>query len=171
MKSILKLDMDYIVRALTVADEPSLWTMLMYAAHESSIESVQSQPILTRYVEGWGRIGDMGSIALVGENAIASAWLRLWADEDAGFGYIDHAIPELAMAVLPEYRGNGVGTTLLKQVLRSAQGLFPAVCLNVRLDNPVVNLYQRVGFMKVEGSEIINRVGGISFNMVYKFDV
>jgi GNAT superfamily N-acetyltransferase len=171
MKSILKLDTDYTIRALTVADESILWTMLMYAAHESSIESVQSQPIIARYVEGWGRSGDIGSVALINENAIASAWLRLWAEDDAGFGYIDSAIPELAMAVLPEYRGNGVGSSLLKQVLRSAEGLFPAVCLSVREENPVVNLYQRVGFVKVAGSEIMNRVGGISFNMVYKFNV
>jgi hypothetical protein len=42
----LKLDMDYRIRDLTVADEPILWTMLMYAAHEPSLESVQRQPIL-----------------------------------------------------------------------------------------------------------------------------
>lgn len=72
--------MDYTVRALTIADEPILWTMLMYAAHEPSLDSVQSQPILTRYVEGWGRIGDMGFVALVGEKAIASAWLCLGSD-------------------------------------------------------------------------------------------
>ncbi|MBD2317494.1 hypothetical protein [Phormidium tenue] len=38
--------MDYRIRDLTVADEPILWTMLMYAAHEPSLESVQRQPIL-----------------------------------------------------------------------------------------------------------------------------
>jgi GNAT superfamily N-acetyltransferase len=161
--------MDYTVRPLTIEDEPILWTMLMYAAHENSLESVQSQPILSRYVEGWGRFGDMGTVAFVNENAIASAWLCLWTDDDRGFGYIDSTIPELAITVLPEYRGNGVGTTLLQQIL-SAQGLFPAVCLIVRADNPVVNLYQRLRFVKAENKEIVNRVGGNSFNMVYKFD-
>jgi ribosomal protein S18 acetylase RimI-like enzyme len=160
--------MDYTIRDLTIDDEPILWTMLMYAAHETSLTSVQSQPIFARYVERWGRLGDIGAVASVSENEIAAAWLRLWADDDRGFGYIDPAIPELAIAVLPEYRGNGVGTTLLKQVLRSAQGLFPAVSLSVRADNPVVNLYQRLGFVEVEGSEIVNRVGDISFNMVYE---
>jgi ribosomal protein S18 acetylase RimI-like enzyme len=162
--------MDYTVRDLIREDEPILWTMLMYAAHETSLASVQSQPILARYVERWGRLGDIGAVAIANEIAIAAAWLRLWADDDRGFGYIDPAIPELAIAVLPEYRGNGIGTTLLKQVLRSAQGVFPAVCLSVRADNPVVNLYRRLGFIKVEGSEIVDRVGDASFNMVYKFD-
>ena len=45
------------------------------------------------------------------------------------------------------------------------------LCLHVRAKNPVINLYQCVGFVKVAGSEIVNRVGGISFNMVYKFNV
>jgi ribosomal protein S18 acetylase RimI-like enzyme len=162
------MDMDCTVRALTIEDEPILWTMLMYAAHETSLASVQSQPMLARYAERWGRIGDIGAVAILDKNAIAAAWLRLWTDDDRGFGYIDRAIPELAIAVLPEYRGNGVGSRLLKQVLELSQGLFPAVSLSVRADNPVVNLYQRVGFAKVEDSETVNRVGDISFNMVYR---
>jgi ribosomal protein S18 acetylase RimI-like enzyme len=160
--------MDYTVRDLKVSDEPILWTMLMYAAHEDSLESLKNQSILTCYVEGWGRQGDIGAVAIADENAIAAAWLRLWTDDDRGFGYIDPAIPELAIAVLPEYRGNGVGSRLLKQVLELSQGLFPAVSLSVRADNPVVNLYQRVGFVKVEDSETVNRVGDTSFNMVYR---
>lgn len=44
--------MDYTVRDLKVSDEPILWTMLMYVAHENSLKSVKSQSILTCYVEG-----------------------------------------------------------------------------------------------------------------------
>lgn len=101
-------------------------------------------------------------------SAIAAAWLRLWTDDDRGFGYIDSAILELAIAVLSEYRSNGVGSRLLKQALELSQGVFPAVSLSVRGDNPVVNLYQRVGLVKMEDSEIVNRVGDSSFNMVYR---
>ena len=79
---------------------------------------------ITRYVDGWGRIGDMGFVALVGEKAIASAWLRLGSEEDAGFGYIASDIPELAMAVLPEYRGK------LKELSHSAE----THCLMYHLD-------------------------------------
>jgi GNAT superfamily N-acetyltransferase len=100
------------------------------------------------------------------EVAIGAAWLRLWSGDDRGFGYLDDAIPELAIAVLPAYRGQGAGTTLLSHVLNTARGLFPAVCLSVRADNPVVHLYRRIGFVKVEGSEVTNRTGGTSFTMV-----
>jgi GNAT superfamily N-acetyltransferase len=83
----------------------------------------------------------------------------------------DDVTPELAMAVLPDYRGQGVGTQLLNQILETARGLFPAVCLSVRAENPVANLYQRAGFTKVEGSDVVNRTGGISYTMVKKFIV
>jgi GNAT superfamily N-acetyltransferase len=165
------LEMNYAVRALTVEDEPTLWTMLMHAAHEPSLEAVQRQPCLTRYVRDWGRVSDMGFVACVGELSIGAAWLRLWSMGDQGFGSIDDATPELAMAVLPEYRGQGVGTQLLSQILKIAQGLFPAVCLSVRAENPVAKLYERVGFIKVEGSEVMNRTGGISFTMVRRLIV
>ena len=73
------------------------------------------------------------------------------------------------MAVIPEHRGQVICTKLLMQVLESAQSAYPAVSLNVRANNPVVSLYQRAGFVKVEGSEVVNRTGGVSFNMVCRF--
>lgn len=166
---VQSMGMDYAIRALTVEDEKTLWTMLMYAAHEPSLEAVQRQSCLTRYVQGWGRIGDMGFVACVGELSIGAGWVRLWPMDDRGFGGIDDVTPELAMAVLPDYRGQGVGTQLLSRILAAAQGLFPAICLSVRAENPVANLYQRAGFTKVEGSEVVNRTGGLSFTMVRQF--
>jgi GNAT superfamily N-acetyltransferase len=93
----------------------------------------------------------------------------LWQEDEKGFGYISDTLPELAMAVLPEYRGQGIGTQLLANILELANTHYPAVSLNVRADNPAVRLYTRAGFRKVPGSETINRVGGISFNMIYEF--
>jgi ribosomal protein S18 acetylase RimI-like enzyme len=160
--------MPYTLRALTPQDQPIVWTMLMYAAHESSLESVQTQPTLTRYALDWGRSGDLGVVAELAEQAIGAAWLRLWS-VDRGFGYIEDAIPELAMAVAPNYRGQGIGTQLLDQLLTSAQTFYPAVSLSVRASNPALSLYQRTEFLKVTGSEVVNRTGGVSFTMLYRF--
>ncbi len=52
--------MNYAMRALTITDESIVWTMLIHAAHETSLESVQNQPFLSRYATGWGRAGDVG---------------------------------------------------------------------------------------------------------------
>ncbi len=161
--------MEYNIRPLIDGDESIVWKMLMYASHESSLETVKKQPQLSRYAIDWGRMGDMGFVAWFDEHFIGAAWLRLWSRDDKGFGYVDDSIPEFAIAVLPEYRGQGIGTKLLMQVLQSAQNIYPAVSLKIRENNRVINLYQRTGFVKIEGSEVVNRTGGISFNMIRRF--
>jgi GNAT superfamily N-acetyltransferase len=157
------------IRVLTDRDESILWTMLMYAAHESSIDIVRENPDLSRYVRGWGRIGDLGFVAIANNQPIGAAWLRLFSDNDRGFGYIDEGIPELAIAVLPAYRDRGIGTKLLMQTIEFTKNICPAISLSVRADNPAINLYQRAGFVKVDGSEIINRTGGNSLKMIYRY--
>ena len=161
--------MNYTIRPLTVEDEPIIWEMLRYASHESSVKSVRQQPALARYASGWGRVGDLGCIAEQDTVPIGMAWLRLWQGEDKGFGYIDNRIPELAIAVLPDYRGQGIGSRLLRQILAMAQNRFPAASLSVLADNPVVRLYELSGFIKVPGSEIFNRTSTVSFSMVREF--
>uniref|UniRef100_B8HKM9 GCN5-related N-acetyltransferase n=1 Tax=Cyanothece sp. (strain PCC 7425 / ATCC 29141) TaxID=395961 RepID=B8HKM9_CYAP4 len=158
------------MRALLPEDEAVVWEMLRYAAHESSLQTVQDQPALAQYAQGWGRTGDLGFVALCDQQPIGAAWLRLWREGERGFGWLADSIPELAMAVLPEYRGKGIGTELLVQVLAAAKQVYPAVSLSVREDNPAINLYQRAGFVKVAGSEVINRTGGISFKMLCRFN-
>jgi GNAT superfamily N-acetyltransferase len=161
--------MDYTIVDLTDKDESIVWEMLVYAAQQRSIEDLQKQDYLARYAANWGRRGDMGVVAKTDVISIGAAWLRLWLNDDKGFGYIDDSIPELAIAVLPEYRGKGIGTQLLMKVLTSAQSDYPGISLSVRADNPVVKLYQRIGFTKVDGSEII--IDGVisSFKMIHKF--
>lgn len=169
--------MDYTVRVLTVEDEPIVWQFLQYAAHESSVESVRNNPALTIYAKNWGRqVGDLGCVAQQDDLAIGMAWVRLWSGEERGYGYINQRIPELAIAELPDYREQGIGTYLLKNVLAMARdpkakpNRFEAVSLSVRGDNTAVRLYERVGFIRIPGSEILNRTGEISFNMSYKFE-
>jgi ribosomal protein S18 acetylase RimI-like enzyme len=161
--------MDIIVRPLMLKDESIVWEMLRYAAHESSIKSVQQQPDLVRYASEWGRVGDLGYVAFRDMSPIGAAWLRLWLGEDKGFGYVKDEIPELAIAVVPDYRGQGIGTELFTHILDAAKMKYPAVSLSVRANNPVLRLYERTGFIKVPGSEVVNRAGEVSFNMVYEF--
>jgi GNAT superfamily N-acetyltransferase len=161
--------MNFVIRSLMVEDESIVWEMLRYAAHESSIESVRQQPYLARYALNWGRMGDLGYVASIDTNPIGAAWLRLWLEADKGFGYVKDEIPELAIAVLPDYRGQGIGTKLLTQILGTAKMKYPAVSLSVRANNPVVRLYERTGFMKIPGSEVVNRAGEVSFNMMCEF--
>jgi ribosomal protein S18 acetylase RimI-like enzyme len=117
----------------------------------------------------WGRVGDVGYVSFADMSPIGAAWLRLWLGEEKGFGYVRDEIPELAIAVVPDFRGQGVGTKLLEQILNIAKMKYPAVSLSVRSNNPVLRLYERNGFLKIPGSDVVNRLGEVSFNMMCEF--
>jgi ribosomal protein S18 acetylase RimI-like enzyme len=153
------------IRPLTKEDERALWEMLAHAAQEPTMEAVMNHPALARYVEGWGRAHDIGSIAIEASRPIGAAWLRRWTGQDRGFGYIDDAIPELAIAVLPLYRGQGVGTRLLSHLLETARFTHPSISLAVRATNRAARLYERLGFEKVKGSEMFDPRSGWSYKM------
>jgi ribosomal protein S18 acetylase RimI-like enzyme len=169
--------LDYYIRPLTQEDEPFLWQMLYEAAHmaeegESTVEAVVNHPLIAKYVKDWGRASDMGfaAIAFNSSQPIGAAWLRLFTEDDKGFGWVDDTIPELAIAVLPEYTNQGVGTQLLASLLSAAKVSYPAVSLSVRSSNRALNFYQRSGFKVIEGSETINRTGGTSLTLQIDFN-
>ena len=161
--------MRYQLRQLQVDDLTIIWEMLMHAAHESSLEAVRRNPDLALYAEDWGRRGDLGFGAFDGDRAIGAGWIRLWSGEQKGYGHVGDDVPELALAVATDYRGQGIGTALLQQILDSAKTAYPAISLSVREDNPVIRMYERLGFRPVDGSDKPNRVGTRSFNMMVEF--
>lgn len=142
----------------------------MLAAHETTPEAVRDNPQLARYASNWGRAGDSGFAAEMHDDVVSAAWLRLWLDEDKGFGWVRDDVPELAIAVLPAWQGQGVGTALLNAVITASRGVHPAISLNVRAGSPAVRLYERAEFVAVPGSERRNRTGGVSFNMLRELE-
>jgi len=167
--------MDFTIRPLTQQDEPFLWRMLYEAAHMSAegktIQDAMSHPDLAKYVQGWGGKDDLGFVAIhqSDNQPVAAAWLRLLTAENPGYGYIDDRTPELAIATLPEYRNQGIGTQLLTHLLTIAKTSYPSISLSIRSTNPALRLYQRLGWQVVPGSETVNRVGGISCKMKLDF--
>ena len=158
------------LRPLTVEDEPLLWLILMYAAHETSLEAVHQSPALVRYLQNWGRVGDRGWVAEVRSEVVGAAWVRCWPGSDKGYGYVADDVPELAIAVVPEYQGLGIGTRLLTAIKQDVQqNHYAAMSLSVRADNPAMQLYKRFGFVPMENSSVPNRVGGTSLIMLCEF--
>jgi ribosomal protein S18 acetylase RimI-like enzyme len=156
--------MNYPIRSLTPADQPFLWEMLYQALYVAADQTPPPreaiyQPDLARYVQDWGKEGDQGFVAIDDKTGqpIGAVWLRFLIGENQGYGYVDDRTPELGIAVLPEYRGQGVGTALLNALVASPPG---AISLSVAADNPAVRLYQRFGFTIVSetnGSLILQR--------------
>lgn len=161
----------YSYRRLVEVDEPIVWRMLYEAAHVTeegrlSIESIRNDPYLAKYAAEWGRAGDLGVAAFErgrGES-VGAAWVRLLIGGDRGDGYVDDQTPELAVGVTSAHRGRGVGTELLRLLLKTARKPFPGITPTVRTGNPAIRLYERFGFRRLPG-ELMNRVGGQSVKM------
>lgn len=143
------------IRPLTRADQPFLWEMLYQSLYVPEgrppfDRSVLSRPDVARYVKDWGRENDAGFVALDEDGRpIGAIWLRLLKGAERGFGYVDDETPELGVAVLPAYRGRGVGTSLLTRLIEAAGGMYEYISLSVSAGNPAMRLYRRLGFEEV----------------------
>jgi GNAT superfamily N-acetyltransferase len=83
----------------------------------------------------------------------ASYQVVLVGGERAGRLYVDRRDDEIRIvdiALLPEYRGRGVGTRLLGELLAEADAIGKRLSIHVERFNPALRLYERVGFAQVE---------------------
>ncbi len=56
--------------------------------------------------------------------AVGAAWLRLFPASDPVYGFVDALTPKLSVAILPQYRGRGIGSRLLGGLLQEAPVVF-----------------------------------------------
>ncbi|HET9214494.1 MAG TPA: GNAT family N-acetyltransferase, partial [Gaiellaceae bacterium] len=96
------------------------------------VEEVLADPQVALYVEGWGRTGDAGVVAVDGGQPVGAAWYRLFTVDRPGLGFVDEQTPELSIGVLAGARGRGEGTELLRALLQQATAAgFRTVSLSV----------------------------------------
>ena len=146
----------YSIRLLTPEDQPFLYEMMYQTIFVPQggtppPRSVVHEPPIRKYVEAFGRPGDLGFVAVDDEadHPIGAAWVRLLSAEEQGYGFVDEATPELVIAVLPVYREHGLGTALMERLMAAAQAHYPAISLSVWPANPAYRLYLRLGFVVV----------------------
>ena len=144
-------------RQIEKSDEPFLWEMLYQALYVPEGEppfplEILQQPEIKIYVENWGADSDQGVIALNDDRPVGAVWVR----KMKAYGFVAEDIPELTIAVLPEFRGSGIGANLMKQLFSFISPNYEAVSLSVTAANPAMKLYQRLGFEteKVEGNSV-----------------
>lgn len=168
--------MDVRIRTVLPNESTLVFSFLTLAARmpESGepIQKALRDHELTRYWRNWGRQGDLGLVAeseSVGY-PISCAWVRLFSREEAGADYVGEDIAELAVGTIPAARGLGVGTRILQDLLSLCKTRYSGVSLSVRMENPAIRLYERLGFRKTSETPIINRVGTQSLVMLLSFD-
>ena len=151
------------IRPATSADLPFLWDMLFESAfttdevRETWRSDPQPPPELVKYLDGWGRSGDAGVVALdAGGTAVGAAWYRLFTAAERGDGILARlGVPELAIAVEREHRGRRIGADLLEVLTRSAKETgYRCLMLSVDPANThALRLYERIGFVPFDTSD------------------
>ena len=111
------------------------------------------------YTEAFGTNPlDLGIVAEDNGNPVGAAWVRLMKS----YGYVDNDIPELSISLLPEYRGKGIGTVFLSELLNSLKMKnCRSVSLSVQKANTAaLRLYRKAGFRIVEdeGDELVMKI-------------
>ena len=66
----------------------------------------------------------------------------------------DEAVNVIDIALLPEHRGAGIGTKLLKELQEEARVAGKPLTIHVERFNPAMRLYQRLGFRQIEDKGI-----------------
>ncbi|WP_243116963.1 GNAT family N-acetyltransferase [Natranaerovirga hydrolytica] len=80
---------------------------------------VIEQPELSMYINNWGKPDDLCLVAEVDGKIVGAVWTGILAGEIKGFGNINHETPEFAISLYKEYRNQGIGTNLIKQMIHN----------------------------------------------------
>jgi GNAT superfamily N-acetyltransferase len=141
-------------RPLVASDQELLWHWLHLALWDPPPAgprplAVLDHPETRIYAEDWGRSTDIGIVAVVDGKDGGACWIRL-LPQGVGLAFLDASTPQLAIALEPEYRRQGLGKALTRRVLQIAWDRgYPQVSLTVHPANPAVALYETCGFRKI----------------------
>ena len=158
---------EQIVRVMLQSDHKYLDEFLYQAIFipegaEPPHRSVINDPEIFIYIKDFGtQPGDLGVVAEINGRVVGAAWTRIIP----AYGHIDGETPELAVSVLPEFRGLGIGTKLLNKLFETLrENGYKQTSLSVQKDNPAVNLYLRLGY-KITGDRF-DHAGNEDYLMV-----
>lgn len=148
--------MEYIIRELKQEEVEVLDTFLYEAIFipegiEAPSKDIIEQPELQVYIDEFGnKQGDICFVAEIDNTIIGAVWVRIMND----YGHIDDATPSFAISLLKEYRGDGIGTKLMVQMLDELrkQG-YEKASLAVQKMNYAVRMYKKVGFEVIDENE------------------
>ena len=148
--------MDYSIRKMTVSEYPMLNDFLYEAIFipdgiEPPPRNIITSPELQIYVDRFGELkDDFALVAEVEKKVVGAVWVRIMND----YGHIDDKTPSLAISLYKEYRGQGIGTDMMKEMLSllKAHG-YKRVSLSVQKTNYAVEMYRKIGFDIVRGNE------------------
>lgn len=148
--------LEILVRPATQKDLPFLERMTAIAAFWDPAQDRPSDavaladPAIGMYVQGFRtRPGDFGLVAESHEREpIGAAWFRFFSEETPAYGFVAADIPEVTLAVEAEWRGNGIGERLMRELAACAhEAGLGGLSLSVSNANGRARrLYDRLGY-------------------------
>ena len=110
--------------------------------------SIIEQPELSIYYDDFGS-GNTDNCIVAEDNGkvIGAVWTRIMND----YGHVDNETPSFAISLYKEYRGEGIGTELMRKMisLLKEQG-YKKASLAVQKANYAVKMYKKVGFKIID---------------------
>ena len=148
--------MDVVLRQSQRSDTPFLREMLYEAVfwrasvNRPSFEEGLAYPEVRRSLADWGeREGDIAVVATLDSVPIGAAWFRFWTDGNFINGYVDESTPVLVIAVLGDYRHQGIGGRMIDWLINYAsKHAIQRISLSVSKDNYATYLYRQQGFLE-----------------------
>lgn len=115
---------------------------------EPPAKEIVEQPELKIYYENFGS-GSADHCLVVEDDGrvVGAVWTRIMND----YGHVDDATPSFAISLYKDYRGQGIGTQLMLEMLEflKKQG-YRKASLAVQKANYAVRMYKKVGFKTVD---------------------
>ena len=114
-------------------------------------KSVITCPELQVYIADFGNSKhDKALIVEVDGNIVGAIWARIMND----YGHIDAETPSFAISLYKEYRGLGLGTALMKEMLTLLKKHgYQRASLSVQKANYAAKMYLNMGFEIIDENE------------------
>lgn len=147
--------MNYNIRKLKENEQGILAEFLYEAIYipkgeKAPPKDIIKQPELQLYISDWGKDSDYCLVAEVNDSVVGAVWVRIMND----YGHIDDKTPSFAISLYKEYRGMGIGTELMRQILSILKEKgYEKASLSVQKENYAYKMYLKLGFKVISESE------------------
>ena len=118
---------------------------------EAPDRSIIERPELALYYKDFGTgPADNCIVAETDGKVVGAVWTRIMDD----YGHVKDDIPSFAISLYKEYRGKGIGTMMIRQMLQllKTQG-YKKASLAVQKENYAVKMYEKAGFKTVKEND------------------
>lgn len=148
--------MEYLIREMRIEEYPILEKFLYEAIFQRDGEDllprvIIDEPSLWIYIDGFGlKEDDYCLCAEACGEIVGAVWVRIVE----GYGNVGGETPEFAVSLFKEFRGFGIGTDLMKRMIKYLKDKgYKKASLAVQKDNYALRMYLNVGFRVIDEDE------------------